>query len=454
MPRFRPLIATAFALLSAAGCSGSAATSPMAVASPGTAAPASSSALLEKVTVGKPARKTLTLYSPQPAVIEPFEQTPLYSRVAGYVERVHVDIGDRVKQDQPLVKLWIPELSDDRAAKEALVAQALAELEQARAGVAAAEAAVKTAAAQHAGTQAGIVRAKGELDRWKAESDRINKLVASGVVTDKLGDETRNQLRSAEASQAEAAAQVQSVEAMVEEAQARVRKAVADEAAAAAQVKVAEAELARAVTLEQYTEIKAPYDGIITARNVDTRHAVQPSGGMSQPLLVIASCDTVRVTTSIPETEAPLVTSGTDDADPVVISLQAIPHRTWVGKVTRTSWTLDPQNRSLTVEIELANADGALRPGMYATAQVRLAEAQDVLTLPAAAIVRDGGSTLCCVVANGTITRRPVQLGLRVGDEIEVVSGATETDSVVLARAGNLKEGQAVEVLPPPPPPK
>jgi multidrug resistance efflux pump len=165
-------------------------------------------------------------------VIDAFEETPLYAKVAGYVDTVHVDIGDRVTKDQPLVDLWIPELADDRAAKEALVAQAVAELEQARAGVAAAEAAVKTAEAQFAGAQAGITRAAAELERWKAEEGRIAKLVASGVVTDKLGDETRNQLRSTEAAQAEAAAQVQSVQAMVEEAQAKARKAVADEAAA------------------------------------------------------------------------------------------------------------------------------------------------------------------------------------------------------------------------------
>lgn len=395
-------------------------------------------------------RKTLTLYSPQPAVIEAFEETPLYAKVAGYVEQIHVDIGDRVVKDQPLVELWIPELADDRTAKEALVAQAEAELEQARAGVAAAEAAIKTAEAQFAGAQAGITRAAAELERWRAEADRITKLVASGVVTDKLGDETRNQLRAAEAAQAEAAAQVQSVEAMVDEAKAQARKAVADQAAAAARVKVAEAELARSITLEQYSQIKAPYDGVITARNVDTRHAVQPSGSSSRPLLVIASRGRVRVMTSIPETEAPLVSHATDDADPVVVAVQAIPHRTWEGTVTRTSWSLDESNRSLTVEIDLANDDDALRPGMYATAQVRLAEAKDVLTLPVAAIVRDGGATLCCVLEGAVISRRPVQLGLRVGDEIEVQSGLTETDAVVLARASGLKDGQTVEVLPAP----
>jgi RND family efflux transporter MFP subunit len=204
------------------------------------------------------------------------------------------------------------------------------------------------------------------------------------------------------------------------------------------------------VTLQQYAQIKAPYDGIITARHVDTKHAVQPSGGNGQPLLVIASRGKVRVMTSIPETEAPLVSDAAAGADPVVVAVQAIPNRTWEGTVTRTSWSLDAANRSLTVEIDLANDDDALRPGMYATAQVRLAEAKDVLTVPAAAIVREGSATLCCVVAGATVSRRPVQLGLRVGDEIEVQSGLTETDAIVLARAGGLKEGQPVEVLPPP----
>jgi RND family efflux transporter MFP subunit len=399
-------------------------------------------------------RKTLTLTTVQPAVIKAFEETPLHSKIAGYVEQVLVDIGDRVTQDQLLVKLSVPELSDEQKQKEALVAQAEADWRQAQAGQAAAEAAVKSAESQLAGAEAGIVRANGEHARWKAESDRIASLVATGVVTDKKGDETLNQLRAAEASQAEARAQVQSVQAIVAEAQAKATKSVADVAAAEARVRVAEAELAKAVTMLGYCEIRAPYEGIVTARNVDTRHYVQPAGGQAMPLVTVASHETVRVFASIPETEAQYVSIRKDDADPVIVTIQALSSRTIDGKVTRTSWSLDPVNRSLTVEVDLPNGDGQIRPGMYATMQLRLAEVKDVLSVPAAAVVRDGGEALLCVVENGKISRRSVKLGLRAGDEFEVREGLQGTEQVVLARAGGLKAGQAVEVTAPPAAPK
>jgi RND family efflux transporter MFP subunit len=422
-------------------------------ASAESAAPAEPSASrLERVVAGPPRRKTLTLTSVQPASIEPYEQTPLYPKLAGYVDEVLVDIGDRVTKDQPLVRLWVPELLDERAQKEALVAQAEAERAQAKAAVVAAEAVAKTAQARLAGAQAGVVRAEGEHARWKAESDRISQLVASGVVTPKLADETLNQLRAAEAALAEAQAAIGAVQAEIDEARAKVLKAEADESAAAARVRVAQADLARTVTLLQYCEIKAPFAGVVTTRNVDTRHYVHPAGGDSSPLLIVASRDRVRVFAAIPETEAGLVSADPEQPDPVVVTVPALGHRSFEGHVTRTSWTLDPTNRSLNVEIDLDNPDDLLRPGMYATLTIRLAEIPGALTVPAAAIVREGNATYCCcVVDGGVIERRPVQLGLRAYDEIEVRSGLSDGDVVVLARAAGLQPGQRVEVIAPAP---
>jgi HlyD family secretion protein len=427
-----------------AGCQKPAATTPAAAQASG------SSSGLSRVTAGHLTRKTLTLNTLQPARIEAFEETPLYPKITGYVEQITVDIGDRVTKDQVLVRLWVPELVDDQTQKRALVAQAEADVKQAQAAVAAAQAGVKTAQAQLAGTQAGVMRAAGEFERWKAESNRISQLVASGVVTQKLADETLNQLRAAEGAQAEAAAAIASVEATVELAEANVRKAEADQIAAEARIAVAQADLARATTMLGYTTIAAPFDGVITERNVDTRHFVGSGSGLNKPLLVIAQMDTVRIFADIPETEAGLVSIG-KTADPVTITVQALGNKSFDGPVTRTSWSLDPATRSLKTEIDVPNPDGLLRPGMYATIQLRLDEVANALVVPAAAIVRDGG-TFCCVVEGGAIVRRPVELGLRSGDEIEVKSGLAETDLVVLKGAGSLKAGQQVEVIAPPAP--
>jgi RND family efflux transporter MFP subunit len=197
-----------------------------------------------------------------------------------------------------------------------------------------------------------------------------------------------------------------------------------------------------------YATIVAPYDGVITKRSVDTGHLVQQaSGSAAEPLVVIARADVVRVFVDIPETEAPLVTSGSDGGDPAAITVQALGGRTFESSVVRTSWTLNPANRSLLAEIDVANPEGLLRPGMFASIRVQLDERRDVLSVPAAAVVREGTQTLCCTVVAGKIARKPVEVGLRVGEEIEVMSGLTEKDQVVLARAANLKEGQSVEVL-------
>ena len=111
-------------------------------------APAAAGSAMDRVTAGKPQRKTLELRTVQPARILAFEETPLYAKLAGYVQQVHVDIGDRVKKDEPLVTLAVPELRDELAQKQALVAQAEAEVQQAQSNVEASQAAAETAKAR------------------------------------------------------------------------------------------------------------------------------------------------------------------------------------------------------------------------------------------------------------------------------------------------------------------
>jgi len=123
------VVVTAGLLLAASGC-----TRPGAAKTTETPQPSAASSV-DRVTAARPERKTLKLYTSQPGRIEAFEETPLFPKVSGYVESVLVDIGDLVKKDQVLVKLWIPEMQDEREQKEALVAQAEAEVKQAEAAV-------------------------------------------------------------------------------------------------------------------------------------------------------------------------------------------------------------------------------------------------------------------------------------------------------------------------------
>lgn len=407
---------------------------------------AGSRAAVDRVTADTPERTALVYYTTQPGRIEAFETTPLYSKLTGYVDEVLVDIGDQVEKDQVLVRLWVPEMHDEIQHKQALLEQAEAQVVQTESAVRAAEAAFKTAESRVAQARAGVLRAEAEYDRWKAELARITQLVERGSVTEQLKDETLNQFTAADAARQEAAALVEATKAAVVEAQARVDKSRADVLAASAQARVTQAELARSRTLLAYAEIKSPFPGVVTRRTVDTRHFVQPAnGGAVEPLLVVARTDRVRVFIDVPETEAALVDAG----DTAAIQVQALRGREFTGHVTRTSWALDATNRSLRVEIDLPNERSVLRPGMYAMVHVLLEQRENVLALPATAVVRRGQDTYCCCVESNKIVHKAVTLGLRSGERVEVLSGLDGSETVVLVRADSLADGQAVEVIRP-----
>jgi HlyD family secretion protein len=426
-------------LMSEAGCRRSAESAPEA---------AQSKATVDRVTAGKPVRKTLKLTTTQPGRIEAFEEAPLFPKVTGFVEKILVDIGDSVKKGQLLIQLSVPEMVDEVRQMDALLAQSEAEVTQAEAAVKSADAMASMADAKVAQAKAGVDRATGEYERWKAEHARMVELAAKGSVTEKLVDETLNQFRAADAARQEADANVKSAAASLSAAQANVQKAHADLVAAGARQKVAAANLAHAKTMLAYAEIKAPFDGVVTQRNVDTGHYVHPTtGGTADPLLVVAQTQHVRVFVDVPEMEAPSVDAG-DKPKTAVVRVQSLGEKGIDGKITRTSWSLDKSNRSLRVEIDLPNGDGKLRPGMYAKVDILLAQRDNVLTLPATAIVRESGATYCCLVNSGKIDRRKVEVGLRSGADVEVRSGLDADQMVVLARADSLVQGQPVEVMP------
>lgn len=401
---------------------------------------------IQQVVAAPPQRKTLTLTTTQPGRIEAFQETPLYAKTAGYVDEVLVDIGDIVQKDQTLIKLSIPELLDDVEQKEALIAQAEAEVKQAESSVVAASAAAETAQSKIKEMEAGIGRAEADYERWKSEHARMKELAGKGSVTKKLEEETYSQLRAAEATTREVMSKAESARTAAYEAQANVGKAKADLGAAEARLRVAKADLAHAKTMLAYTQIKAPFDGTVTRRDVDTGHFAQPaSGGGGQPLMVVAHTEMVRIFVNVPELEAPYVDTG----DLARIRVQALTSSEYEAKVVRSSWSLQESNRSIRVEIDVPNPHRVMRPGMYATTTIKLAESENALVVPAAAIVRDASGTACMAVEDGKIVRCPVELGLRSGSEIEIVSGIAENQLIVQKQPETLKPGQAVAIMPP-----
>lgn len=402
---------------------------------------------LERVTAGSVPRKTLQLYSVQPARVEAYQQTPILSKISGYVESVAVDVGDSVRQGEPLIVLNAPEYKDSVVTKQGLIGQATAQVKQAEAALVAAQAAVGSALAQVQQALAGIDRADAELTRWKSESSRISELADKGTVTKKQADETLSQYQAAIASKKELQAVVVSAQAKHLEAESTVGQSQADLEASKAKLAVAVSEHAQAATMAGYLVIVAPFDGIVTSRSVDRGHYVQPAGSNDdQPLLTISDTSRVRIHVDIPEAEASFVDFGSS-GDPVEFSIPSEPARRILGKVTRLSSSLDPQSRCLPIQVELDNSEHKLLPGAFVQAKVSLVEKKDVLALPIGAVGKKGDTTYCCLVIDGKILSRSIQLGIRVGDDVEVLSGLDASETVVLARAGGLKDGQSVEIL-------
>lgn len=421
----------------AAGCD-----RPTIAAKAGPAESKAGASAVAKVEVVRPARRAVRRTTEQPGQIEAAEVTPIYAKLSGYARTVAVDIGDRVTKGQVLAELWVPEVESDLLQKRAMVDQAEAQKAQAEATVQVASASLTSAEAQVAEAQAGIKRAQADRGRWQSEFDRTQQLVRERAVTASVLDEARSRLLGAEADDDTARAVVRSAEAARAEVLARVDKARADVAAAVSGIAVAHAEARHTETLLSFSRIEAPFDGIVTRRTVDTGHLTVP-GAQGEPLFVVARADVVSVAVAVPETFAAAVEPG----DPALVRLQALNGRTVEGKVTRTSFALDPATRTLRVEIDLPNPDGTLRPGLYANATIVAEEHPDALTVPTTAIVREGNRTFCTVVAGGRASRRPVEVGLSDGTNAEILSGLKADDVVVKANAASVAEGQPVEPI-------
>jgi RND family efflux transporter MFP subunit len=173
---------------------------------------------------------------------------------------------------------------------------------------------------------------------------------------------------------------------------------------------------------------------------------VQPAGGgAAKPLLIVARADKVRVSTEVPELNASLV----DVGDQVSLRVQALPGKVLQAPISRTSWSLDDSNRSLRAELDLANADSTLRPGMFATATITLDRRENALTIPVTAIFRVGDDAFCSCIESGKIQRHRVELGLRSGPDVEVLSGIDDNATIVATRGDAVPDGHPVQIIAP-----
>ncbi len=335
-----------------------------------------------------------------PGNIQAVTEAPILARADGYIKRRMVDIGDRVQAGQPVAEIEAPELDQQ-------IRQVKANLQQA-------QAALEQALANHEQGKSNLELARVTAQRW-------GNLVAQGVVSKQDNDQYQAQYQS----------QIAGVQAL--------EKAIA---AQRANVAATEANLARLDEMQGYRVVKAPFAGVITLRNVDVGALVN---GGSTLLYRVAQTGTLRAYVNVPQTNASSVRLG----QPARLSVANLPGRFFAGTVARTSNSLDPTSRTMLVEIQVPNADGALLPGMYAEVDLSSARTNAPLLIPADALmVRSDGTQVAVVRADSTVHLQKIKVGRDYGDRLEVMSGLQPGDTVIVNPGDGAREGVKVNPVP------
>jgi len=335
---------------------------------------------------------------------KPFQDVDVHAKVAGYIKTIFVDVGSHVKQGQTLAILEVPELTAqlagaDAAARRAQeeIGRALGDLERARSSHAAAHLAYKRLS-DAAKTRDGLV-AQQELD-------------------------------DAQAKDLESEAQVSSAKASLSSAQQALE--------------VAQANQKQVQALSDYTRITAPFAGVVTMRYADTGALVAAgtsSSTQATPVVRLAQVSVLRLVLPVPESVAAEIHL----QDPVRVHVQAL-NQDIQGRVSRFADALDLQTRTMETEIDCDNRHGRLMSGMYTESEISLNQATNALTLPLEAVVRNGDdATVLKVNAKNTIEERHIKLGLEDNSRVEVLSGLSEGDRVIIGNRSEFRSGQRVQ---------
>jgi len=333
----------------------------------------------------------------------PYQEVDVHAKVAGYLKKIYVDVGDRVNQGQLLGVLEVPELNAD--VDQATAAESRSKLEISRA-----ESELKAAEASHEDAHITYTRL-AELPKIKPN------MIAQQEIDQALARD--------------------------HEAEAKVAAAQAAVAVAKEKLQEARATEDRVKTLLSYTRIEAPFSGVVTKRYADTG-AMIPAGTststQAMPVVRISDNATLRLILPVPESVVPLIHAGAA-VDVKVDSL----HRSFRGTVWRFTGKVDTATRTMDTEIEVKNPQRMLKPGMYATANLTLDTIPSALSVPIQAIsMAENKATVMVVTRDETIEERQVITGMETASFVEVQSGLDQNDLVVVGNRGQLKSGQKV----------
>ncbi len=333
------------------------------------------------------------------------QEVDVHAKVAGYIRQIFVDVGDKVKAGQVLAILEVPELNAQVVGAKADIGRYQSAIHRAQGDL---QRALSTHAAYHSA-----------YTRLKQASDSRSGLIAEQELDDSMAkdQETEAQIASAKAALSEAESQLASAHANVD----------------------------RLLALEAYAHISAPFSGVVTKRYADTGALIQAgtaSDTQSLPVVRLAEWTKLRLVVPIPESAVPQIHLGS------VVQVR-VPSlgRTFDGKVARFADALDQKTRTMEAEIDVQNLNGRLVGGMYAETDLVLNQTNGALTVPIQAIDRNGsgGASVLLVDKGGTIELRQIQLGEEGSDRVEVRSGLSDQDEVVVGNRSGVRPGEKVQ---------
>jgi RND family efflux transporter MFP subunit len=332
-----------------------------------------------------------------PGNIQAVTEAPVLARATGYIRKRNADIGDRVTEGQVLAEIEAPELKQQIRQAQAAIDQANQTVQQA---------------------EAALLQGRANMNLARVTRDRYQTLYEQKVVSRQDID---NYAAQYEAQQAN----VQALE-----------KAIGASRSNAA---AAEANLARLNDLLSYTMVRAPFAGVITLRNVDSGVLVNEGSTL---LYRIAQTDRLRTYVNVPQADAESIRVGQQ----ATLEVPDRPGRKFAGTVTRTANALDPATRTLLAEVQLANASGALLPGMYTQVDLAVPRRDPPLMIPAdTLVVRSDGPQVAVVGADGAVHFTRVQLGRDMGDHLEVLGGLAEGQQLAVNPGDVVREGAKVK---------
>jgi RND family efflux transporter MFP subunit len=364
-------------------------------------------ALLRPVAVALVGRRSVVNSLTLSGAFRPYQQVDVHAKVAGFIRKIYVDVGDHVNAGEVLAILEVPELS-------AQVAGAKADIQRY-------QDAVRRSASE-------IQRAESTYTAYHAAYSRLKQASESrpGLIAEQELDDSMAKDR-------ETAAQIESARAALAESE--------------SQLVAARADLDRLSALEAYSHITAPFAGVVTKRYADTGALIQAgtaSETQSMPVVQLAEWSKLRLVVPVPESAVPQIHLGSV----VQVRVGAL-NRTFAGRVARFADALDSQTRTMETEIDVENRTGTLVDGMYAETSLILSEKDGVLTVPIQAVQREeSGASVLMVDREGRVQERSVKLGVEGNDQVEILSGLLEGDQVVIGNRSELRPGEKVHPKP------